>query len=111
MANQRDFHHPYIPYPIQVDFMNALYDAIEDGCVGIFESPTGESSQLSAPEVQGVNVSKEQYEPTHLPWENVTADRVKGKSLSLICGALTWLREHKTDDLMKQLEAEDTGLN
>jgi hypothetical protein len=38
---QREFHHPYTPYPIQLEFMNALYDAIEDGCVGIFESPTG----------------------------------------------------------------------
>jgi hypothetical protein len=68
-------------------------------------------SKLSAPEVQGINVSKEQYELTDLLWEIVTADRAKGKSLSLICGALTWLREHKNDDLMKQLEAEDTGLN
>lgn len=37
----RDFHHPYTPYDIQLQFMNALYNAIEDGCVGIFESPTG----------------------------------------------------------------------
>lgn len=39
--SERDFHHPYTPYPIQLDFMNAVYSAIEDGCVGIFESPTG----------------------------------------------------------------------
>lgn len=38
---QRDFHHPYKPYDIQLDFMNAVYSVIEDGCVGIFESPTG----------------------------------------------------------------------
>jgi chromosome transmission fidelity protein 1 len=37
----RNFHHPYEPYPIQLDFMNALYDCIEKGQVGIFESPTG----------------------------------------------------------------------
>ncbi|KAA8909788.1 helicase C-terminal domain-containing protein [Sphaerosporella brunnea] len=78
MENQRDFHHPYTPYPIQLEFMNALYDAIEDGCVGIFESPTGEWS-------------------------------VCGKSLSLICGALTWLREHKDDDLKQQLAAEENA--
>ncbi|KAK9239134.1 helicase C-terminal domain-containing protein [Lipomyces kononenkoae] len=58
---ERDFHHPYTPYGIQVDFMNALSDTIEEGKIGIFESPTG-----------------------------------KGKSLSLICGAMTWLRDHQS---------------
>ncbi|MCJ1437203.1 ATP-dependent DNA helicase chl1 [Xylographa pallens] len=56
----KDFHHPFTPYDIQLEFMNALYDCIEDGQVGIFESPTG-----------------------------------TGKSLSLICGSLTWLREQQ----------------
>ncbi|MCJ1475199.1 ATP-dependent DNA helicase chl1 [Lambiella insularis] len=37
----RDFHHPFNPYGIQLDFMNAVYDCIENGQVGIFESPTG----------------------------------------------------------------------
>ena len=41
--NGRDFHHPYTPYDIQVQFMNALYDCIEEGKVGIFESPTGKT--------------------------------------------------------------------
>ena len=57
---ERDFHHPYEPYDIQQQFMNAVYDCLENGKVGIFESPTG-----------------------------------TGKSLSLICGSLTWLRDHK----------------
>ncbi|KAF2147016.1 uncharacterized protein K452DRAFT_330380 [Aplosporella prunicola CBS 121167] len=57
---ERDFHHPFQPYAIQMEFMNALYECIEQGKVGIFESPTG-----------------------------------TGKSLSLICGSLTWLRDHK----------------
>ncbi|RVX75548.1 hypothetical protein B0A52_00901 [Exophiala mesophila] len=63
-----NFFHPYQPYPIQHDFMTKLYSCIEQGNVGIFESPTG-----------------------------------TGKSLSLICGSLTWLRDHdrqllNTDD-------------
>jgi chromosome transmission fidelity protein 1 len=58
--NEREFHHPYQPYDIQTDFMGAVYRCLEDGKVGIFESPTG-----------------------------------TGKSLSLICGSLTWLRDHK----------------
>ncbi len=41
-GQERDFHHPYQPYKIQKQFMSALYDCIEDGKVGIFESPTGE---------------------------------------------------------------------
>jgi Rad3-related DNA helicase len=38
---QKDFHHPYDPYPIQREFMNALYECLDKGQVGIFESPTG----------------------------------------------------------------------
>ena len=62
MAAVRDYHHPYTPYNIQVDLMNAIYDCITDGKVGIFESPTG-----------------------------------TGKTLSLICGSLTWLRNVQDD--------------
>lgn len=32
---------PYEPYPIQLDFMNALYDALDRGGVAMLESPTG----------------------------------------------------------------------
>jgi hypothetical protein len=39
---QRDYHHPFEPYDIQLEFMNAVYDCLEDGKIGIFESPTGE---------------------------------------------------------------------
>ncbi|KAM6960985.1 ATP-dependent DNA helicase DDX11 [Aplochiton taeniatus] len=55
-----NFPFPYQPYTIQQEFMQALYAALENGKVGIFESPTG-----------------------------------TGKSLSLICGALSWLRDHE----------------
>ncbi|CAL3969756.1 unnamed protein product [Diplocarpon coronariae] len=60
IVDMRDFHHPFTPYAIQETFMETVYQALEDGKVGILESPTG-----------------------------------TGKSLSLICGALTWLRDHK----------------
>ncbi|KAF2205065.1 ATP-dependent RNA helicase-like protein chl1 [Delitschia confertaspora ATCC 74209] len=58
---ERDFHHPYEPYEIQKQFMSAVYDCLESGKVGIFESPTG-----------------------------------TGKTLSLICSSLTWLRDYKS---------------
>lgn len=37
----RDFHHPFVPYEIQRQFMNHLYGCLEDGKVAVFESPTG----------------------------------------------------------------------
>jgi hypothetical protein len=37
----REFPFPGTPYDIQVKFMNNLYDAIERGGFGVFESPTG----------------------------------------------------------------------
>uniref|UniRef100_A0A3B3VJ91 ATP-dependent DNA helicase DDX11 n=1 Tax=Poecilia latipinna TaxID=48699 RepID=A0A3B3VJ91_9TELE len=61
MENGRDsFPFPYKPYDIQEQFMKALYSALDQGKVGIFESPTG-----------------------------------TGKSLSLICGALSWLADYE----------------
>ncbi|XP_027015139.1 ATP-dependent DNA helicase DDX11 isoform X2 [Tachysurus fulvidraco] len=66
------FPFPFKPYPIQERFMAALYDALEQGKVGVFESPTG-----------------------------------TGKSLSLICGALTWLKDYeekKRQEAAKLLE-------
>ncbi|KAB8293493.1 hypothetical protein EYC80_007800 [Monilinia laxa] len=58
--HKKNFHHPYTPYPIQETFMQTVYDVLEQGKIGILESPTG-----------------------------------TGKSLSLICGSLTWLRDFK----------------
>ncbi|KAL1983100.1 hypothetical protein VTN96DRAFT_513 [Rasamsonia emersonii] len=47
MDQQRQkFYHPYSPYEIQLQFMRALYDCIESGKIGIFESPTGTVCQL-----------------------------------------------------------------
>nr|XP_055029828.1 ATP-dependent DNA helicase DDX11 isoform X2 [Misgurnus anguillicaudatus] len=67
------FPFPFQPYPIQERFMESLYTALDQGKVGIFESPTG-----------------------------------TGKSLSLICGALTWLRDHeeKKQEAAKLLDTE-----
>src|SRR4051812_25255908 len=45
--DQRDFRHPYMPYDIQYEFMGAVYKCLEDGKVGIFESPTGTGKSLS----------------------------------------------------------------
>jgi hypothetical protein len=36
----RDFHHPYTPYAIQERFMGTVYQVLEEGKVGILESPS-----------------------------------------------------------------------
>ena len=36
-----EFKFPFEPYSIQLDFMRQLYETVEAGQVGIFESPTG----------------------------------------------------------------------
>ena len=36
-----DFPFPFEPYAIQKDFMSHLYQTLEKGKIGIFESPTG----------------------------------------------------------------------
>lgn len=36
-----DFHHPYTPYDIQETFMETVYQVLEQGKIGILESPTG----------------------------------------------------------------------
>lgn len=36
-----EFPFPFPPYDIQRDFMRALFDVLEKGQLGIFESPTG----------------------------------------------------------------------
>lgn len=35
------FPFPFAPYPIQQQLMQAIFDAIEERKIGIFESPTG----------------------------------------------------------------------
>ncbi|XP_051808029.1 ATP-dependent DNA helicase DDX11 [Acanthochromis polyacanthus] len=80
MENGRaQFPFPYQPYNIQEEFMQALYSALDQGKVGIFESPTG-----------------------------------TGKSLSLICGALSWLtdyEEKKRQEAAALLQEGETTLS
>ncbi|XP_060086136.1 ATP-dependent DNA helicase DDX11-like [Ylistrum balloti] len=68
----KSFPFPFEPYNIQQNFMNQLYQCLEQGKIGIFESPTG-----------------------------------TGKSLSLICGALKWLKDLQ-EKQRKELEALTT---
>ncbi|XP_054631210.1 ATP-dependent DNA helicase DDX11 isoform X1 [Dunckerocampus dactyliophorus] len=80
MENSRShFPFPYQPYTIQEDLMRSLYSALDQGKVGIFESPTG-----------------------------------TGKSLSLICGALSWLTDfeaNRRQEAAALLQGGETALS
>ncbi|KAJ5198386.1 uncharacterized protein N7498_007503 [Penicillium cinerascens] len=82
--DRHDFHHPFTPYEIQLQFMRALYASLEDGKVAVFESPTG---KRASPSSLGPGLTS-----------------VQGKSLSLICGSLTWLRDHKRKAFQESLD-------
>lgn len=68
-----DFHHPYTPYDVQLEFMKTAYGVLHrgKGQIGILESPTG-----------------------------------TGKSLSLICASLTWLRNFKRGEFGASLQLD-----
>ena len=40
------FRFPFEPYSIQLDFMKNVYQCLEQGKLGVFESPTGTVSVL-----------------------------------------------------------------
>ena len=40
-TKHQNFHHPYTPYTIQETFMSTVYQVLQEGKVGILESPTG----------------------------------------------------------------------
>jgi chromosome transmission fidelity protein 1 len=39
--SDQDFDFPFKPYAIQEEFMKELYSVLDQGKIGIFESPTG----------------------------------------------------------------------
>lgn len=41
MSAELDFHHPYTPYAVQETFMQTVYHVLDEGKIGILESPTG----------------------------------------------------------------------
>ncbi|KAJ4286195.1 ATP-dependent DNA helicase chl1 [Collariella sp. IMI 366227] len=66
---QIDFHHPYQPYDVQLEFMRAVYSVLEkgNGQVGILESPTGTIYYTSRTHSQLTQFISELRRPTFPP--------------------------------------------
>lgn len=47
MQATEEFPFPFLPYPIQNEFMKKLYECLENANLGIFESPTGTGKSMS----------------------------------------------------------------
>ena len=61
-AVSENFHHPYTPYDVQLQFMRVAYDALSrgEGQVGILESPTGTvcKSSLQSASLAGLSCGR-----------------------------------------------------
>ncbi|KAK6596950.1 ATP-dependent rna helicase chl1 [Botrytis cinerea] len=73
----RDWHHPYTPYPIQETFMQTVWEVLEEGKIGILESPTGTGKSLKfppsiPPSDTSSKASDEKKEPLHEHLKHLT---------------------------------------
>lgn len=79
------FPFPFEPYGVQQELMTSIFRTLQDGGVGIFESPTG-TVRLAPPRW-----------PVPLQCESMffhSAFHKQGKSLSTICSTLLWLKRY-----------------
>jgi len=102
MAGADAFQFPFTPYAVQTELMTSVYAALSEGQVGIFESPTGvcrcarvRRRQRRGPAVGTRGVASG---PARRRWRPLSRARGRGagtgKSMSLICSSLRWLKEN-----------------
>lgn len=95
---------PFQPYPAQRALMQQLYRTMEQGHVGLFESPTGTVRACVGLFIQWEQATRA---PTRAVYRlmmmlttphHTTHQHPQGKSLSLICAGLCWLRDRQQKD-------------
>lgn len=67
-----EFPFPFQPYQIQDEFMRAIYAVIENGRIGIFESPTGE--HLNSIILEKLILTNTYYNFRPRDWKNTESD-------------------------------------
>lgn len=96
-VSKHQFHaFPYEPYDIQVGFMRKLYDTIDSGGIGLFESPTGGYIRISILRLRFFYAICF----TRMPCAGT------GKTMSLICGSLHWLEDYRKRDQENTVDHE-----
>jgi hypothetical protein len=88
---------PFPPYGIQLDLMRHIYATLDAGGVGVFESPTGtvRSMRLRACQHARTRAARRACAAAAAADARRAAGWcvAQGKTLSLLCAALTWLQD------------------
>ena len=95
------FPFPFVPYTVQRELMTSLYDTLERGGVGIFESPTGTGKSLSL--ICGILHWVTQRELAVQQEEQERADKEKQSTASVsLASQPAWVIAHS-----KKMQAQD----
>lgn len=113
LRTPEEFPFPFEPYGIQLHFMKALYKCLQEGKIGIFESPTGTGKSLSliCGAFKWLRDFKEQQQKE---LDDLLAKKICETHVNNGPKELDWITEFsikkKTEEELKQLEEEKKTL-